>query len=80
MACILKSFYGNTFDMETNIANKKAVNDLPIELLDQDFILRNECTHCVHQFELTRPSEHELCSFVGKCRDCGIYINPYQVH
>jgi hypothetical protein len=66
--------------MDTNITNKEAITDLPIPLFDQYFILRNECTHCVHQFELTTPSEHELCSFVGRCRDCGNYINPYRVH
>ena len=66
--------------METAITITGAINDQRIQLFDHDFILKNKCTNCVHQCELTGPSKHEICSFEGKCRSCDNYIDPYQIH
>ena len=49
-----------------------------INMSDQDFIWRNNCTLCVQECQLMGPAKHELCDFIGKCRSCENYIHPYQ--
>jgi hypothetical protein len=49
-----------------------------INMDDQDFIWRNVCTLCVQECQLVASAKHELCDFIGKCRLCDNYINPYQ--